>query len=191
MRTWPWTSIPTICCSALAPRLEGLTLRIALAADAPAVYLRSQLRGDPLGDVLRLVIPPPAPLDGVQRQGHDHFHPVVQPALLQTASVPLAHRAGRAPRSAVFESADQLPPPASVNVVEKTRSPLDGQHVPALRQQGIVRLKPEPRQGRRRAAQRAHRAFALRERDAADGAARRKEKRRDVAQQVTEDRHCR
>ena len=32
---------------------------------------------------------------------------------------------------------------------------------------------------------------ALRERDAADGAARRKEKRRDVAQQVTEDRHCR
>ena len=49
---------------ALAPRLEGLTLRIALAADAPAVYLRSQLRGDPLGDVLRLVIPPPAPLDG-------------------------------------------------------------------------------------------------------------------------------
>lgn len=52
----------------LAAGLEGLAGGVAHPADAAAVDLHAQLRGDPLGDVFRLVIPPPATLKGVQRQ---------------------------------------------------------------------------------------------------------------------------
>ena len=164
-------------------------LRIALPAHAAAVDLHAQLRGNPFGDVFGLVVPAAAALDGVQRQGHDHLHVVVQSAFLQAATVPLAHRPRRAPCPAVLEPPDQLPPPAAVDIVEQPRRPLHGQHVAAPPQHGVVGLAPKPRQGRRRPAQRTDRVLALRQHPAAHRAARRKKERRHVTQQATEDRH--
>lgn len=107
---------------ARSPRgLEGLAGGVAHPADAAAVDLHAQLRGDPLGDVFRLIIPPPATLKGVQRQRNDHLHVVVESAFTQIPPVPRAHLPGRAPRPAVLEAVDQPPPAAQAPT--KNRKP--------------------------------------------------------------------
>ena len=162
---------------------------VAHPADAAAVDLHAQLRGDPLGDVFRLVIPPPATLKGVQRQRNDHLHVVVESAFTQIPPVPRAHLPGRAPRPAVLEAVDQPPPAARADEEQKARSLTDGDHAPASAHHGVVGLAPVARQRRRGAAQGADRAFAARKRLPADGAAGREQQRRDIADEVIEDRH--
>ena len=168
----------------LRARLAVLRTRRTLRRSTSA-----QLRGDPLGDVFRLVIPPPATLKGVQRQRNDHLHVVVESAFTQIPPVPRAHLPGRAPRPAVLEAVDQPPPAARADEEQKARSLTDGDHAPASAHHGVVGLAPVARQRRRGAAQGADRAFAARKRLPADGAAGREQQRRDIADEVIEDRH--
>ena len=116
----------------LAAGFEGLAGSVARPADAAAIDLHAQLRGDPLGDVFRLVIPPVAAFEGVQRQRHDHLHGVVQAAFAQTAPVPLAHRPGRAPGAAVLEAVDQPPPAARADEKQEARKPARREPCPSI-----------------------------------------------------------
>ena len=168
---------------------EGLAGRIAPAADAAAVNPDTQLRGDSLGEVLRLVVAPPAPPERVQGQRDHDLDIVVKPALPEMPPVPRAHLPGHTPRPAILEAVNQPPPAASVDEEKESRGPFDGHQPPAFARDGIVGLVPVAGQGRRGAAEGADRPFAACERLPADRAAGREQQRRNVAQKVTEDRH--
>ena len=172
-----------------AAALEGLARGVPAPPHALPVHRNPQLRGDSLGQILRLVVAPPAPLEGVQRQRDNHIDPVVEAALAQAAPVPHPHLPGRAPSSAVLEGVDQPPPAAPVHEEEKSRGTLDGNQSPALAQHGVVGLAPVARQGRRRPAERADAPLAAYKRLPADGAAGREKQRRQVGEDITEDRH--
>ena len=167
-------------------RLRGV---VADAADAVAVDFGAERAGDPLGQVLRLIVAAAQPFAPVERHGDDPVHRVVEAAVGQAVTVPYAHIACKAPCAVVFEAVDQFAPPAAGDEVEEGRSLFDGNQRREPLPQGIVSRVAEARERHGIAAAGADHAAAGRHLAAADRTPRRKEQPSDAAHRITEDRH--
>ena len=97
------------------------------AAETAAFDRYLQRPGDPVGQILRLVVAARQPFAPMQRHGDYPVNRGIERTFTQAMAVPYAHVACQPPRLEVFEAMNQAAPAAARKKIEKSRRLLDRQ----------------------------------------------------------------